>query len=181
MVMSEVQFDNVITGVFPASTRQSAPATDALLFRGRAADGTSCLITFNCETVVISRSVGGLPCRIRLRPAHYQAVAVIERPEGHVVHLLHDDPGLSVDLVQLGSLEAAEEYSDRIASMLHLEPMFLAGRSAEGDTIVSGSAPEKRRARATAPRRPRFLARRQTGNVVAFRRLEADASAAALS
>jgi hypothetical protein len=137
-----------------------------------------CVITFNRDTVVVSRPVGGLPCRIRLRPAYYQAVAIIERPEGHVVHLLHDDPGLSVDLVQLDSLEAAEEYSDRIASLLHLEPMFLAGRSAAGDTIVSGAAPEKRRARATAPRRPRFLVRRETGNVVAFGRTERQASAA---
>src|SRR5688500_309835 len=148
MNMSQSQSSNVITGLFDRSTGSTTAKADALLFRGRAAGGTFCLVTFDAATIVLSRPVGGLPCRIRLSPGQYDGVAVIERPDGHVIHLLHRDPGLSIDLVQLQSMEAADEYCDRIASILDLPPLSLAGRSASGDTIVSGaSAP--RRVRAT--------------------------------
>lgn len=172
--MSQAQSNTVVSGLFS----RSIPVADVLLFRGRAADGAYCLITFDRRTVVVSRPVAGLPCRIRVDPRHYQGVAVIERPDGQVVHLLHHDPGLSIDLVLLGSLEAAEEYRDRIASLLRLEPLTLAGRSASGDTIVSGTASGPRRVRATAPRRPRFLARRRKGEVISIRKFRDDAAAA---
>ena len=166
--MSQSLCSNVITGLFDRSTQNSSADSDALLFRGRAADGTFCIVTFDANTVVLSRPVGGLPCRIRLYPRQYDGVAVIERPDGHVIHLLHRDPGLSIDLVQLQTLDAAEEYCDRIASMLDLPTLTLAGRSATGDTIVAGGASTPRRVRATAPRRPRFLTRRRGGEVISF-------------
>jgi hypothetical protein len=166
--MSHPLCGNVITGLFERTMQNNPVDTDALLFRGRAADGTFCIVTFDANTVVLSRPVGGLSCRIRIYSRQYDGVAVIERADGHVIHLLHRDPGLSIDLVQLTTLEAAEEYCDRIASILDLPTLTLAGRSATGDTIVAGVASAPRRVRATAPRRPRFLTRRHSGEVVSF-------------
>ena len=159
----------VLSADFGNSTSRAVPNAEVLMFRGQAADGANCLVAFDSSTIVLSRPVAGLPCRIRLDPRQYQAVAVIARQHGHAVHLLHRDPGLSVDLVEIGALQAAEEYVDRIASLLDLPQLTLAGRSASGETIVSGAAAGRRRVRGTAPRRPRFLARRRKGEVIPFR------------
>lgn len=150
------------------SSGRPASFPEVLLYRGRAADGADCLATFDKETIVLSRPVAGLSCRIRLSTNQYQAVATIAREDRHVIHLMHRDPGLSVDLAEAASLEAAEDHRDRLAEFLDLPTLTLAGRSASGDTIVSAAAPARRRKVHNGVRRPRFLSRRKSGNVIAF-------------
>ena len=89
-----------------------------LLYRGRAEDGAHCLTTFDRRTVVLSRPVAGLACKIRLSTRQYQAVAVVARDDRHSVRLVHRDPGLSVDLTEMENFEAAEAYCDRLADFL---------------------------------------------------------------
>src|ERR671916_494949 len=95
------------------STGRPASFPEVLLYRGRAGDGADCLATFDKDTVVLSRPVAGLSCRIRLSTSQYQAVAAVAREDRHVVQLMHRDPGLSIDLVEAATLEAAEEHRDR--------------------------------------------------------------------
>lgn len=148
---------------------------DVLLYRGRAGDGADCLATFDRSTIVLSRPVAGLSCRIRLSTSQYRAVAAVAREDCHVIQLMHRDPGLSIDLAEASSLEAAEEYGERLAEFLDLPMLTLAGRGPSGDTIVAGPAPAPRRnqpARLGDHRRPRFLTRRKTGEVVSIRKVE---------
>ena len=149
------------------STGRPASFPEVLLYRGRAGDGADCLATFDKDTVVLSRPVAGLSCRIRLSTSQYQAVAAVAREDRHVVQLMHRDPGLSIDLVEAATLEAAEEHRDRLATFLDLPALTLAGRSASGDTVTSAAAPVRRKVHNRAPR-PRFLSRRKTGTVIAF-------------
>jgi len=157
------------------STERPVYSPDVRLYRGRAGDGADCLVTFDCRTVVLSRPVAGLACRIRLGTNQFQAVAAIARQDRHVIQLMHSDPGLSIDLAEAGSLEDAEDHGERLAMFLNLPQVTLAGRSASGDTVMSGAASAKRRnqpARLGTQRRPRFLTRRKTGNIVSFRKFE---------
>lgn len=157
------------------SSERPVSSADVLLYRGRAGDGADCLATFDRDTLVMSRPVAGLSCRIRIGTRQYKAVAAVAREGRHVIHLMHSDPGLSIDLAEATSLEDAEDHCDRLAAFLDLPRLTLAGRSASGDTIMSGAAPVQRRnqpVRLGKHRRPRFLTRRRTGNVVAIRKVE---------
>jgi len=144
---------------------------DVILYRGRAEDGADCLTTFDRRTVVLSRPVAGLACKIRLSTRQYQAVAVVARDDRHSVRLVHRDPGLSVDLTEMENFEAAAAYCDRLADFLDLPPMLMAGMTPAADAAAE-SAPAARRKAAIRARRPRFLTRRKTGQVIEFRKLE---------
>ena len=152
------------------SSGRPASFPEVLIYRGRAGDGADCLATFDKNTIVLSRPVAGLSCRIRLSTNQYQAVAAVAREDGHVVQLMHRDPGLSVDLVEAATLEAAEEHCDRLSTFLDLPALTLSGRSASGDMAVSAAAPKRRKMHNRASR-PRFLSRRKTGQVIAFRQI----------
>ena len=157
------------------SSERPVSSAEVLLYRGRAADGADCLATFDRHTLVMSRPVAGLSCRIRIGTNQFQAVAMIARDDRHVIHLMHRDPGLSIDLAEAASLADAEDHCDRLAAFLDLPRLTLAGRSASGETIMSGIASHQRRnepVRLGKHRRPRFLTRRRTGSVVSFRKVE---------
>src|SRR5215204_6815393 len=87
---------------------------DVILYRGRTGDGADCLTTFDRRTVVLSRPVAGLSCKIRLSVNQYQAVAVVARDRANIIRLMHRDPGLSIDLTEMEDFDAAEEYRDRL-------------------------------------------------------------------
>jgi hypothetical protein len=144
---------------------------DVLLYRGRAGDGAEYLATFDRQTVVLARNIGGLACRIRVSVAQYQAVAVLAHDEGNTVRLMHREAGLSIDLVEFAELEAAEEYCDRLADFLDLPALTMAGiaTSVKAEPKVSKLA--ERRATAKG-RRARFLTRRKMGEVIAFPKVE---------
>ena len=139
---------------------------DALFYRGRAGDGAECLATFDRRTVVLARAVAGLPCRIRLGVAQYQAVAVVASDAGNVVRLLHRDDGLSLDLAALADLQLAEEYCDRLAAFLQLPAVTMGAARASSHAKLTRLS--DRRPRLTKRRRPRFLTRRRTGEVIQF-------------
>lgn len=111
----------------------------------------------------MSRPVAGLACRIRVPVRQFQAVALLVREKSHVIRLMHRDAGLSLDVEEFESFATAEEYRDRLAGFLGLPPVIAAGTpSHDDDEIVTGPA-RFRRGRAISVRRPRFLARRASG------------------
>jgi plasmid replication initiation protein len=147
------------------SSERPAGFADVILYRGRAGDGADCLTTFDKETVMLSRPVGGLACKVRLSTRQYKAVALIARGERHTICLLHGEKGLSVELTDFDEAEAAEQYCLRLAAFLDL-PMLLMARGG-GNVSDRPAASPRRRMRA---RRPRFLTRRKSGDVIEFRK-----------
>jgi hypothetical protein len=121
---------------------------------------------------VLSRPVSGLACKIRLSLRQYQAIAVIAKDDGNVVRLMHRDPGLSVDLTRIESFEAAEAYRDRLSDFLDLPPLMMAGNGAAAEKVADSSAARPRRTRPLRSRRPRFLARRHTGEPIQIRKID---------
>lgn len=154
------------------STGRPVSFPDVLLFRGRAGDGADCLATFDRRTIVLSRPVAGLACKIRLSLRQYQAIALVASEETNIVRLLHRDPGLSIDLKRIESFEAAEEYRDQLASFLDLPPLMMAGAGASAENSAENPPAPRRRRRIGRSLRPRFLTRRSAGTPVALRKLD---------
>jgi hypothetical protein len=169
--MRRAELDKVHEIETGRSTERPVSFPDILLYRGRAGDGADCLATFDRRTIVLSRPVAGLACRIRLSLRQYQAIAVVAKEDGNVVRLMHRDPGLSVDLTRMESFEAAEAYRDRLSDFLDLPPLMMAGNGAAAEKVAERAAPKGRRTRPVRGRRPRFLARRQAGAPVSVRRI----------
>jgi len=120
----------------------------------------------------MSRPVAGLACRIRIPVRQYQAVALVVREKSHVIRLMHRDAGLSLDVEEFESFATAEDYRDRLAGFLDLPPVIAAGTpSHDEEEIVIGPA-RLRRGRAISVRRPRFLARRSSGEKLARGNIE---------
>lgn len=119
----------------------------------------------------MSRPVAGLACRIRIPVRQYQAVALLVRERGHVIRLMHRDAGLSLDIEEFESFATAEEYRDRLAGFLGLPSVIAAGKPSREDTPPT-AAPRTRRSRAIRARRPRFLARRHSGEPSSIRVVE---------
>jgi hypothetical protein len=123
------------------------------------------------RTVLMSRPVAGLACRIRIPVRQYQAVALLVGERRHVIRLMHRDAGLSLDVEEFESFATAEEYRERLAEFLDLPSVVAAGTPSAEHEVAEGS-PRTRRTRAVKARRPRFLARRQSGSPIAIEKIE---------
>jgi len=128
-------------------------------------------VTFDKRTLLMSRSVAGLACRIRIPVRQYQAVALMLRDHDHVIRLMHRDAGLSLDVECFESFATAEEYGDRLADFLGLPAVTVAGAPAKVDRPDADSS-EVRRSRGARARRPRFLARRRSGTPLTLEKIE---------
>jgi hypothetical protein len=164
--------DKVLPVMAGRSTERPASFPDALFYRGRAGDGADCLATFDRRTVLLSRSVGGLACRIRVGVGQYRAVALVSSDDHHVVCLMHSQPGLSVDLMETESLEAAEALRDQLSDFLDLPQIEMGGLGATDEDRAARREPAARRQLPLKARRPRFLARRRSGEPVEIRRID---------
>lgn len=151
-------------------SERSAPFPQVFLFRGRAGDGQDCIAAFDRRSIVLSRPVAGMACKIRLSLRQYHAVAVVAEADRHTVRLFHHDPGLSVDIAEIDSFEEAEDYGERLADALDL-PSLVMGRGAPAGCSAEPQ-PTRRATRTVRSRRARFLTNRQTGSVSPIRRLD---------
>lgn len=163
--------DNLQSDLAGRSAERPVNLPDVLLYRCTSADGADCLVTFDKRTLLMSRSVAGIACRIRIPVRQYQAVALMVRDSGHIIHLMHRDAGLSLDVERFDSFATAEEYGDRLADFLGLPAVTVAGAPAEDDGPATASS-EVRRGRGVRARRPRFLARRHAGSPLTFEKIE---------
>lgn len=119
----------------------------------------------------MSRPLAGLACRIRVPVRQYQAVALLVGERNHVIRLMHRDIGLSLDVEEFENYATAEEYRERLADFLGLPSVIASGTPSPEETLVQAE-PRARRTRAAKTRRPRFLARRHSGNEIAIRKVE---------
>lgn len=168
--MRQAECDQPHSSLAGPSPERPAPFPDVLLYRGRGGDGEECLVTFDRDTVVLSRRVGGLACRVRLSVGQYQAVALVAGEERHTIRLMHCDNDLSVDLTEVEDLETAEEYRDRLAAFLHLPSVTMAGSRPVAyphAAVLTGG-----RTRLMKRRRARFLTRRKPGEVIQIEKLD---------
>jgi hypothetical protein len=158
----------------PAGRSLERPAffPDALLYRCRAGDGADCLVTFDRRTVMMSRAIAGIACRIRIPVRQYDAVAVMVRRTDHVIRLMHRDAELSVDVEAFDTFETAEEYRDRLATFLDLPPLTVAKSAAPVEDADPAIPVIPRRNRGLRRHRARFLTRRQVGGHIDIRRVE---------
>lgn len=170
-IMRQTELDETLPVEAGRSHERSASFPDVLLYRGNAGDGADCIITFDRRNVVLARPVGGIACRIRLTIGQYRAVAVVAREDTNIIRLLHNQTDLTIDLTEVKAFAEAEEYCDRLADFLDLPALTLAG-DRNWDEAMSGTLKRAARRKADQGKRPRFLARRHTGNVVAFARVE---------
>ncbi len=121
--------------------------------------------------------MSGLPATIALPAMAFRGVAAraMEDPDGNVtvtLELLHHDPMLSVPLLVADDLDDVAADWRAWADAYRL-PMLLieadgVARSLEeslGVAVKAMPAKERRKGRASARRRPRFLARRSTGDL----------------
>lgn len=138
-----------------------------LRFDGKTADGAPCTAVVERDGVLLSRPLGGLDCRIRLRRDAFAGAALIRRGDTYAVRLLHREPGLSPDLVETASFGGAMDARDWIARLLRLPALFVAAdgsvcgeRRRLGGVVTADAAPRRP---LRAARRPRFLARRRIG------------------
>ncbi|SEP65229.1 hypothetical protein SAMN05216548_101187 [Faunimonas pinastri] len=141
----------------------------------RSGDGAACFTTFDRRTVVLVRPVAGVNCMLRVGANLYEGVRLLEEDGLYVVRLVHRDPGLTVDVLATDDADEAVERCERLARALAL-PALGADGTAETSVRrigrVIATAPEARRPSGMA-RRPRFLARRRTGDAAArFERIE---------
>jgi hypothetical protein len=121
----------------------------------------------------MSRPVAGLACRIRVPVRQFQAVALVVSEKSHIIRLMHRDAGLSLDVEEFESFATAEDYRDRLAGFLDLPPVVAAGTpSRDREDEVATGPMQKRRPRSIRVRRPRFLARRSTGEKAARGKIE---------
>ena len=122
-------------------------------------------------------AMSGIPAIIALPARVFRGVAAraLEDGDGNVtvtLELLHDDPLLSVPLLVAGDLDDvaadwrawAEAYR---LPMLLIEADGVARTLEESLGVAVGTAPprERRKGRISTTRRPRFLARRRTGDL----------------
>jgi hypothetical protein len=118
----------------------------------------------------------GLPATIVLPARAFRGVAAraIEDPDGNVtvtLELLHNDPQLSVPLLVADDLDdiAADwrTWADAYRlPMLLIEADGVARTLEESlGAVKTAPAQERRKRKTSQPRRPRFLARRRSGNL----------------
>jgi hypothetical protein len=117
----------------------------------------------------MSRPVAGLACRVRIPVRQYQAVALLEQGDAHVIRLIHRDAALAIDVEEFDSLATAEEYCDRLAGFLGLPALLIGGTPGEAGEQRTATP---RRNPSTRSRRPRFLSRRRPGGPVSVRRIQ---------
>src|SRR5918998_4127558 len=99
--------DKVLHTTGGRSSERPVCFPDVILYRGRTGDGADCLTTFDRKTVMLSRPVAGLACKVRLSTRQYQAIALIIRDDRNTISLVHREAGLSVDLTDMDDAEAA--------------------------------------------------------------------------
>jgi hypothetical protein len=143
----------------PLSLPVSFPAHDAR------ADGFVRQVELDRERIVLRRAVRGMNMALRLRVSDFLGVAVRRVRDGRMLVLVHRDPSLSIPLcITADDDEIATAW--QMWSDIFALPML---RDAAREP-----APRRRRRNAIRTRRPKFLVRRRSGDLLEPARIYRD-------
>jgi hypothetical protein len=116
-------------------------------------------IELHRERVILRRAVDGMRMAINVRVSHFLGIGLHELEDGQQMLLLeHRDPMLSIPLCisdDAGAIDAA---------WMLWSATFALPRLIEEDAAIE-PAPRRRRRHPLGARRPKFLVRRQMGNL----------------
>jgi hypothetical protein len=123
------------------------------------ADGGVRQVELHREHVVLHRAVSGMRMAVNVRVSDFLGIALREIEDAQMLVLVHRDPSLSVPLcisADHDEIVAAWEMWSETFALPQLQDIGLE------------PAPRRRRHHAIRARRPRFLMRRKTGELLPF-------------
>jgi hypothetical protein len=122
------------------------------------ADGGVRHIELHSERVVLRRAVSGMRMAINVRVCDFRGVALRGLDDAQMLVLVHRDPSLSIPLC-VSSDPDEIDMAWRMWSNIFALPQL-------PDEMAPEPAPRRRRHNAIKARRPRFLVRRQPGDLL---------------
>jgi hypothetical protein len=125
--------------------------------RDSRADGGVRQIELDCERVTLRRAVHGMKMTINMRISEFIGVGVRDTADGRALVLLHRDPSLAIPLL------VTEDAVERDAASQVWSEVFALPQLADNRR---DPAPRRRRSNAINARRPSFLMRRRSGDLL---------------
>ena len=122
------------------------------------ADGGVRQVELHRERVVLRRAVSGMRMAVNVRVSDFLGIALRPHDDAQMLVLVHRDPSLTIPLCVSADHEeiaAAWEMWSETFALPQLQ-----------DADADEPAPRRRRRNAIRSRRPRFLMRRQTGQLL---------------
>lgn len=149
-------------GINPAGSSRGLrldPLTLPVSFAARdsRADGGVRQIELHRERVTLHRVVHGMQMTINVRVKEFIGVTVRDTPEGRALVLLHRDPSLAIPLL------VTEDATERAAAWQTWSEILALPQLADDKR---DPAPRRRRSNAISERRPTFLVRRRSGDLL---------------
>ncbi|WP_439922892.1 DUF6101 family protein [Nitrobacter sp. JJSN] len=150
------------SGVNPAGSSRDLrldPLSLPVSFAARdsRADGGVRQIELHRERVILRRAVHGMRMAINVRVSEFIGVAVRDTAEGRALVLLHRDPSLAIPLL------VTEDAGERAAARQIWSEILALPQLADDKR---DPAPRRRRSNAIRERRPSFLVRRRSGDLL---------------
>ena len=125
--------------------------------RDSRADGGIRQVELHRERVTLHRAVHGMQMTISVRVSEFIGVTVRDTPEGRALVLLHRDPSLAIPLL------VTEDAGERAAAWQAWSDILALPQLADDKR---DPAPRRRRSNAISERRPNFLVRRRSGDLL---------------
>ncbi|GAB1715307.1 MAG: hypothetical protein NTAFB05_03490 [Nitrobacter sp.] len=125
--------------------------------RDSRADGGVRQIELDRERVTLRRAVHGMKMTINMRISEFIGVGVRDTADGRALVLLHRDPSLTIPLL------VTEDAVERDAASQVWSEVFALPQLADNRR---DPAPRRRRSNAINARRPSFLMRRRSGDLL---------------
>jgi Family of unknown function (DUF6101) len=122
------------------------------------ADGGVRQIELHRERVILRRAVSGMRMAINVRVRDFQGVALRGTNDARTLVLVHRDPSLTIPLC-MSSDPAEIEIAWRMWSEIFALPQL-------PEELAQEPAPRRRRHHVIRARRPKFLVRRQPGDLL---------------
>jgi uncharacterized protein DUF6101 len=122
------------------------------------ADGGVRHIELHRERVVLRRAVGGMRMAVNVRVRDFLGIALRGIDDAQMLVLVHRDPSLSIPLL-VSSDQDEIEMAWRMWSEIFVLPQL-------PEATAQEPAPRRRRHHAIRTRRPKFLVRRQPGDLL---------------
>ena len=157
-----VRRQTATSGINPAGSSRDLrldPLSLPVSFSARdsRADGGVRQIELHREQVILRRAVHDMRMAINVRVSEFIGVAVRDTAEGRTLVLLHRDPSLAIPLL------VTDDAAELAAAWQTWSDIFALPQLSDDK---SDPAPRRRRRNAVSARRPKFLVRRRSGDLL---------------